>query len=208
MLSVLIADGHFIDRYGLKEMLREEFCDLTFGETATASEALVAVAKQYWALIVLDIGTSPESGFQVLAGILRQRPESRVVVLGTHSEPRYTARALHLGAFAYVTKVACRAEIIAAFRTVLAGRKYVSPSVTQRPDFRPEGGDDVSPAILSARERTVLLALVAGKRVNEIAIKLNLNEKTVTTYRRRILDKLQLHSTVDLIRYALDHQLS
>jgi DNA-binding NarL/FixJ family response regulator len=208
MLSVLVVDDHFVARHGLKQALREEFRDIAFGEAATAAEALIEIAKQRWAVIILDISIPATSGFQVLEEIRKKSSTARVLVLSVHSEPQYAARAFRLGALAYVTKDAGRAEILAAFRSVLAGRKYVSASLARRLKAQSEAAYDVGPEVLSSRERTVLLALAAGKRVTEIAKELNLDARTVTTYRRRILNKLHLHTVADIVRYVMDHQIS
>jgi DNA-binding NarL/FixJ family response regulator len=208
MLSVLVVDDHFVARHGLKQALREEFRDIAFGEAATAAEALIEIAKQRWAVIILDISIPATSGFQVLEEIRKKSSTAKVLVLSVHSEPQYAARAFRLGALAYVTKDAGRAEILAAFRSVLAGRKYVSASLARRLKAQSEAAYDVGPEVLSSRERTVLLALAAGKRVTEIAKELNLDARTVTTYRRRILNKLHLHTVADIVRYVMDHQIS
>ena len=205
MLSVLIIGNHPVTRYGLKQILKEEFRDVAFGEARTGDEALLKAAKQAWTLIVLDI--DGQNAFLVLEEIRRKRPEARVLVLSARSEPQYAAHVLRLGALGYVTKDAGRTEFLAAFNRVLAGKKYVRASLAQQLSAYVDDSD-VGPEVLSAREHTVLLALATGKRIHEIALELDLNEQTVSTYRRRILDKLHLHSVADLVRYVIDRQIS
>src|SRR5664279_2825046 len=132
MLSVLLVGNHPMTRYGLQQILNEECRDITFGEARMGHEALFEAAKQAWTLIVLDIHGG--SGFLVLEEIRRQRPTAKVLVLSVHSEPQYAARALRLGAFAYLTKDAGRTEFLAAFNRVLAGQKYLSPSLARSLD--------------------------------------------------------------------------
>lgn len=140
--------------------------------------------------------------------IRRHRPASKVLILTMHREHQYAVRAFTLGALAYVTKDAGRADLLAAFRSVLRGSQYLSPSVSGSLPGGLPLGQDMDPSVLSARERTVLLALAAGQRIHEIAAALNVHEKTVSTYRRRILDKLHLNSTADLVHYVIDRKLS
>jgi two-component system, NarL family, invasion response regulator UvrY len=206
MFSVLIVGNHPITCSGLKHILNEEFRDVVVGEARTGDEALSKAAKLAWTLIVLDMDS--ESASPVLGEIRRKRSEARVLVLSMRSEPQYAARALRLGALGYVTKDAGRNEFLAAFNRVRAGKKYVGASLAPKLDAYLIDDSDVGPEVLSSRERAVLLALATGKRIHEIARELDLDENTVSTYRRRILDKLHLHSLADLVRYVSDRHIS
>ena len=208
MPSALIIDDHVVVRHGLKQMLREEFRGITFGDAANAVEARLALAKRPWDLVVLDIGMPGQDGFEVLREIRRDHPQMRVLVLSVHLERQYAAQALELGATGYVSKDASRSELLKAFRAVFAGKRYLSRSISGEPIPKAASSEDSPHKALSAREVVVMRALAMGKRSGEIAAQLNLNIKTVSTYKRRILNKLQLNSTADLVRYFIDHNLS
>jgi DNA-binding NarL/FixJ family response regulator len=204
MTSVLIVDDHLLVRQGLKLMLSQEFRDLVFGEAKNNDEAALRLAKRSWDLVILDIALPGKDGFYALQEIRRRHPSMRVLVLSMHADPQYAMRARQMGASGYVSKNAGRAELLRAFKSVLAGQKYFenlpSPGTTVK--TAPER------AGLSTREHAVMLALAAGKSPGEIAAELNLSVKTISTYKCRILDKLALHSTAGLVRYVIDHRLS
>jgi DNA-binding NarL/FixJ family response regulator len=211
MTSILIVDDHPVVRRGLRQTLREEFRDTVFGEAGDAKKALLAVTKQPWDIVILDITMPDRDGFEVLDEIRRQRPEIKVLVLGAHSEPRYAARARQLGACGYISMDASLSELVKAVWKALAGKEYCSRAssdqVTSRPTSLQRAGKPLH-ATLSDREHEVLLAVAAGKGVGEIAAELSLSVKTVSTYKRRVLNKLQLNSTADLVRYFVTHKLS
>ena len=202
-IKVLIVDDHLLVRNGLKQVLKEEYRGVVFGEAQSAGEALAHIEKSPWDLVVLDIVLPDKDGFYVLHEALIRRPESRILVLSIHADPLYAARARQLGASGYVCKDAGRADLVKAFKRVLAGKTHFDGSLP------PDSATTTTPhASLSAREYKVLLAFAAGRRTGEIAAELSLNVKTISTYRRRLLDKLHLKSTADLVHYVIDHRLS
>jgi two-component system, NarL family, invasion response regulator UvrY len=210
MVSILIVDDHALVRRGLRQALTEEFRGATFGQAKSAEEALRAVARRHWDLVCLDIGMPDRDGFEILQEVRRQRPDSKVLVLSVHSERRYAARAIQLGATGYVSKGASLPELHRAVRKVLAGEQYLCAAVSRKhdgsaSDHETEG--DNPPKPLSARERQILVAVAAGKSMSGIAAELDLDIRTVSTYKRRLLDKLHLGSTASLVRYAIDHGL-
>ena len=204
MPSVLIVDDHLLVRQGLKQTLSHEYRSLVFGEAKSSDEAAVRLARQPWDLVILDIAIHGQDGFYVLQDIRRCHPSTRVLVLSMHADPQYAARAQQLGASGYVCKDADRADLLRAFQTVLAGKKYFAnlPSPGTAAETLP------GHAGLSTREYAVMLALVAGKRPGEIAAELHLSVKTISTYKSRLFNKLGLHSTADLVRYVIGHKLS
>jgi DNA-binding NarL/FixJ family response regulator len=204
MTSVLIVDDHLLVRQGLKLMLSQEFRDLVFGEAKNNDEAALRLAKRSWDLVILDIALPGKDGFHVLQEIRRRHPSMRVLVLSMHADPQYAVRAQQLGASGYVSKNAGRAELLRAFKAVLAGKEYFEALPSAGTSAETVSGH----AALSARENSVMLAFAAGKRPGEIAADLNLSAKTISTYKRRVLDKLELHSTAELVRYVIDHGLS
>lgn len=204
MPSVLIVDDHVLARQGLKQLLSQEYRGLVFGEAKNSNEAAVRLARQHWDIVVLEIAIPGKDGFYVLQEIRRRHPSTPVLVLSMHADSQYAVRCRQLGASGYVCKNAGRVDLLKAFKAVLAGKKYFK-------DLPPPGtAVETAPGHvgLSAREYAVMLAFAAGKRPGEIAADLNLSAKTISTYKRRVLDKLELHSTAELVRYVIDHGLS
>ncbi|HUP04316.1 MAG TPA: response regulator transcription factor [Bryobacteraceae bacterium] len=206
MPSALIVDDHMVVRRGLRHTLAGELRGMVFGEARNGDEALRAVAQRAWDIVILDIGVPGRDGFTILQEVLRHRPDGKVLMLSVHAEAAYAARAMRLGARGYISKSASLAQLVKAVRTVLGGEKYFSKLAAAVSRRNGDGGAADKP--LSVRERQVLLAMGAGKSVGEIAGELGLNIRTVSTYKRRTLNKLQLDSTASLIRYIIDHDLS
>src|ERR1035437_5743 len=204
-LSILIVDDHLLIRLGLKQVLSHQFRDVVFGEAETVDEALARIKAQPWRLVILDVCLSDDDdGFSVLREVCALRPQAAVLVLGMHPDSQYAARSLHLGASGYISKKSGRSDLLKAIRNVLDGKKHFSESV------RREAHSQRSAALhagLSAQEYKVLLALAAGKRTGEVAADLNVSAKTVSTYKRRILNKLCIKSTAGLVRYVIEHKL-
>jgi DNA-binding NarL/FixJ family response regulator len=204
-VSVLIVDDHLLLRQGLKQVLSHEFRDLAFGEARTSEEALAQIEAQPWRLVILDIGLPGNDGFFVLREIRTRRSEAAVLMLSMHEDSLYAARSLQLGAAGYVSKSSGRSTLLKAVKSVLDGQKYFSESIRRGID---NPRSIALQANLSAQECKVLLAVAAGGRTGEVAADLNLSAKTVSTYKRRVLNKLGLTSTSDLVRYVIDHKLA
>jgi DNA-binding NarL/FixJ family response regulator len=207
-LKILLVDDHAIVRVGLKQMLVDAFQQLEVTEVGTGQEALTKVQQTAWDLVVLDINLPDTNGLDVLKKLKTLRAALPVVVLSFHPEEQYAVRALKSGASAYVTKDTAPQELDTAIKTVLAGRQYVTPSLAQRLEAMPvQSAGKPLHTLLSDRELQVLSMIGSGKSVTEIATALELSVKTVSTYRMRLLSKLQLKTTSALIRYALTHHL-
>jgi DNA-binding NarL/FixJ family response regulator len=203
-LRILIADDHAILREGLKQILREEFPQATFGEASTASATIELLHKGPWQLLILDISMPGRSGLDVLKETKGAQPDLPVLVLSAHAEEHYAVRALRSGAAGYMTKNYPAEELIDAVQRLLAGRKYVTPSVGEALARRLEGPDAALPhETLSNREFQILKLIATGRTLKEIAHELSLSESTVGTYHTRLLAKMNLRSDVDLTRYAL-----
>lgn len=199
----LVADDHAVVRRGLREMLHEEFHDAVFAEAATAQEALDRAWKEAWDLIVLDISMPGRSGLDVLRDLRTASPGAAVLVQSMHAEDQFALRVLKAGAAGYITKDSMPEELLRAVKTVLQGRRYVSASLAEKlAAFM--AADAARPAHerLSDREFQVLRMLATGKAVKDIGADLSLSVKTVSTYRARILEKLGLHTNLDLAHYA------
>ncbi len=207
-MKVLIADDHAVVREGLKQIILDTFGDGTIRQAGTGQAALEAVREQPWDLVILDLNMPDKDGLEVMKDALGLRPSLPVIVLSFHPEDQYAARAFKAGARAYLSKETAPEQLVAAIKTVLAGRKYVSAALAERlvGDLRGEPGRTLHET-LSDRELQVLRLLGSGKTVSEIADRIHLSVKTVSTYRARLLEKLQLTTTAQLIRYALEHKL-
>lgn len=207
-MRFLIVDDHAVVRRGLKEILQEQFAEAEFGEAGNAVEALKNIRKEFWDIVVLDITMPGRSGLDVLKDAKDIDPKLRFIVLTMHPEDRYAVRALRAGADGYLTKETVPRELVRAIKTVLAGRKYVSASLADRLASRLNERSQVAPhEELSDREYEVMLMIVLGKRVSDISEELSLSVKTVSTYRKRILQKMAMSSNAELTRYALDRKL-
>ena len=189
-------------------MLEREAPATLFAEAATRDEALAQIGEGHWDLVVLDISLGKDSGLGLLQELKRVRPRVPVLVLSMHSEEQYARRAFRAGAAGYIMKDSPQAEIAGAVHKVLRGGKYVSPKLAEIlvADFD-DDVDRLAHERLSQREFEVLRLLGAGTTVSEIAAMLSLSDKTVSTYRTRVLEKLSLKTNAELVRYALEHSL-
>ena len=207
-MRVLICDDHPIVRKGLREILQEEGPAVTIGEAATAQDALDLARKQSWDAVMLDITMPGRSGLELLKQLREERPNVPVLVLSVHPADQYASRVLRAGASGYLTKESAPDELLTAVRHILRGGRYISPSVgeTLAADLgRP--ADELPHQGLSDREFEILRLIASGKRPSEIADELHLSVKTVSTYRARVLQKLHLRTTAQLMRYAIKHGL-
>jgi DNA-binding NarL/FixJ family response regulator len=203
MLSILIVDDHPVVRQRLRQMLIEEFQEVIIAEAGDGVEAIVQVRNQNWDVVILDIGIPGMSGLELLKELKEVRPDTRVLVLTMYPEQQYATRFLRAGAAGYTTKDRARPELVNAIRVVLSGERYVSPNLSLRMGARPERPHEA----LSDRELKVMLGLAGGKRLTDIAQEMNLSIKTVSTYKRRILDKMHMTVNAELTRYAIEHGL-
>jgi DNA-binding NarL/FixJ family response regulator len=205
---ILVADDHAVVRSGLIQILTEALSGVVCREAGNSEEAVAAVRKQDWDLVILDIGLPGKNGLETLRDLKRIRPRLPVLFLSIHPEEQYATRVLKAGGAGYLTKDSAPSRLIDAVRTALAGRRYVSPALAERlaQYLAVDTKDSVGEA-LSDRELQVLCMLGAGKTVTQIADKLGLSVKTVSTYRSRIMVKLGAESTAALIRVAVDQQL-
>jgi two-component system invasion response regulator UvrY len=205
-IRVLLVDDHPLIRQGFRRILHGAFSDLVLGEAETGEEALERFTGEPWDLVVLDLSLPGVSGLEVLRKIRGLRPDTRVIIISVHPPTHFARRALAAGAVAYIEKRAATEEMIKAVAEVLAGRTYVSPS-TPPADVTEAGAGRVPHEQLSDREYQVLCMLGVGKTVSQIAGELDLSVKTVSTYRARILEKMELGTTSELMHYVIDHGL-
>ena len=208
MIQLIIADDHPIVREGLKHIITEYSDMHLVSEVADGNEVLAQCREHDVDVLLLDI-SMPGPGFlNVLQRIGAEYPDVRVLVLSTHPEDQYAVRALKAGAAGYLTKNHTPEELADAIRHVHNGRKYVSPIVAEELVSQLNSGKELQLyKNLSDREYQILCMMGSGKQSNEIASSLSLSPKTVSTYRNRILDKLKLKTTGELIRYAVENGL-
>jgi two-component system, NarL family, invasion response regulator UvrY len=208
MIRVLIADDHPIVRGGLKELLVRHLDDVVCGEAHNGQQVLTEVRSQPWDLVILDITMPGRSGLGVLAELKVLRPKLPVLILSMHSEDQYGTRVLKAGASGYLRKESAPEELIKAVRKLLAGGRYVSPSLAETfaRDLN-ENTERPAHERLSAREFEILMMIASGKPLNQIAEELHLSATTVSSYRARILEKMKMTTTAELIRYAVQNHL-
>jgi len=208
MLRILLCDDHPILREGLKKILLQQ-SDITIVEEAgSGSELLEKSASSRYDVIILDITLPDMNGLDVLKNLQAAGTSAGVLVLSMHPEEQYATRALKAGAAGYMQKESAPAELVSAVRRIARGGKYVTASLAEKLAFNLQGAVDRAPhEVLSDREYQVLCLLASGKGIKEIAQELGLSAPTIATYRSRVMTKLELSSTVDLVRYALAHKL-
>lgn len=207
-MHVLIADDHAVVRRGLREILADALPDATFAEAANGDELLKLLANSQAGLVVLDVNMPGRSGLDVLADLKRVYPRLPVIVLSVQPEDQFALRCLRAGASAYLNKDSAPEELANVVRKVLAGGRYISPHVadTMFAGLNDSGGKPLH-ELLSDREYEVMRMIVSGIALTDIAVRLHVSVKTVSSYRARILEKMRLKNNAELIRYALKHGL-
>lgn len=207
MIRVFIADDHAVVRRGMLQILEEAPDMVAAGEASTGGEALRALRQDDYDVLVLDISMPGGGGLEVLKQLQSLRPDLPVLILSVYSEKQYATRALRAGAAGYLTKDSAPDELVTAIRQVARGGKYITASLAATLADRLDDSSRALHEALSDRELQVMRLLASGETITDIATSLSLSVKTVSTYRARILDKLALESTADIIRYALEHNL-
>jgi two-component system, NarL family, invasion response regulator UvrY len=205
MMRVLIADDHPVVRRGVRQTLMEEFVECEVIEARTASELLSLVRSGEWSIVVLDISLPDRNGLDVLKELQVDHPNLPVVILSMHPEEQFAARMMRAGASAYVNKESASEELSQAVRMALSGKKYMSRALTERLAMEAVMEDGEKSPVLSDREMQVLCLIAEGKSLTEISEVLILSVKTVSTYRSRLLEKLDAKTNADLVHYAFTH---
>ena len=208
MLKILIADDHAIVRQGLKQIVTETADMIVAGEASNGQELLNKIRENDYDVVVLDITMPGRDGIDVLKQLRSERPELPILMLSIHPEEQYALRALKAGASGYLTKESAPDELVVAIRKVSRGGKYISSSLAEKLAFELESGREQAPhETLSDREYHVMCLIASGKTVTEIAQELSLSEKTISTYRSRILEKMKMKNNAELTYYAIKNQL-
>jgi DNA-binding NarL/FixJ family response regulator len=207
-MRVLIADDHTIVRNGIRLILESGLENVVCGEASNAQQVLASVRDHQWDLLLLDITMPGRSGLDILAEVRKTRPRLPVLVLSMHAEDQYGSRVLKAGASGYMTKESAPDELIQAIQRILSGGRYVSQAMAERLVMDLGRDSDRPPQEkLSSREFEVLRMIGAGKTVGQIADDLHLSPTTVSTYRTRLLEKLGVTSTAELMNFAIRNNL-
>jgi two-component system invasion response regulator UvrY len=208
MKRILIIDDYAVVRDGVKKIFDDQPGKVVFGEAGTAVEALRLARDQDWDLAVLDIALEEQSGLDVLKDLKQIRPRLPVLILSMHSEEQYARRAFKAGASGYITKDSSRDELAKAVNKVAAGGRYVTSALAERLVFDlGRATDRPIHETLSDREFEVMCLIASGKTVTEIAARVSLSDKTISTYRARLLEKMGMKTNAELTRYAIHNKL-
>jgi len=208
MTRILVADDHQIVRAGLKNLLSEYKEFTVAGEASSGADTIKMVRESEWDILLLDISMPDMNGVDTLKQIRRSKPGLPVLILSMHPEDQYAINLLRAGANGYVCKECAPEQLIGAIRTVVSGRRYVSPSLGDQ--LAGDLSGDTQKALhteLSEREFQVFCKLAGGQAVTEIANELFLSVKTVSTYRSRILEKMGMKTNANLTYYAIKQGL-
>ena len=209
MIRVVLVDDHTIVRKGISQFLEDDFNIEVVGESGDGRSLFRILEETEVDIIILDISLPGKSGIAILKELRNQYPKIKVLVLSMHPEEQYAIRVIKAGAYGYLTKGGSPKEFINAIHKIHKGKKYISPSLAEymadhiENDYPKPGYEK-----LSDREFEVMNLLVSGQSISEIAGKMHLSVKTISTYRRRILNKLNLRNNSELIHYAIKNNLA
>ncbi|HET8748765.1 MAG TPA: response regulator transcription factor [Ramlibacter sp.] len=208
-IRIVIADDHAIVREGLKRIVGDAADLKVEGEAADGTEVMKAVRELEFDVLVLDLSMPGRSGMELIKLVKSEKPKLRILVLSMHQETQYAVRAIKSGASGYLTKESAPAQLEQAIRKIAGGGAYISAEVAEQLALGAmPGGDTLPHESLSDREFEVFRLLVAGEAVSDIAAKLNLSVKTVSTHKANLMQKLGLSNQTELVRYALKHGLT
>jgi DNA-binding NarL/FixJ family response regulator len=207
-VKILIVDDHAVVRQGLRLILATAFKKAVFGEAADPSELLEQLKKQEWDAVIMDLTLPGASGLDLLKQVRHDHPNTPVLILSMHPEDQYAVRTLKAGASGYLTKESAPDELVNAMNRILRGGRYINASVAEKLLMSVGTDGDRPPhELLSDREYQVLCLIASGKEVGQIAEELALSVKTISTYRARILEKMNMKTNAELTHYAIQNKL-
>ena len=208
MIKILVADDHAVVRNGLKQIVSDTPDMIVAAEASNGQEVLNKALEDDYDMVLLDITMPDRSGLDILKEIESQKPELPVLILSMHPEEQYAVRALKAGAAGYLTKESAPEELIKAMRMVSGGGKYVTESLAEKlASVLENSTEEPLHQSLSDREYQILCMIASGKHVKQIANELFLSTKTISTYRSRILRKMNMNNNIELTRYAIQNLL-
>jgi DNA-binding NarL/FixJ family response regulator len=208
MLRILLADDHAVVRQGVKQILAGAFTQASFNEAQNARELLQLVNAEHWDIVVLDLAMPGGNGLESLKQIKHDHPQLPVLILSMFPEDQYAVRTIIAGAAGYLNKESAPEELVVAIRKILQGGKYISAEVADELVVHARQDDDQPiHKHLSDREYQVLCMIASGKEVKEISAELSLSSKTISTYRTRLLEKMNMQTNAELTHYAIENNL-
>ncbi len=209
MIRVLIADDHTIMREGLKQLLLASGDLDVVGEAKDGHEVLRQVRALEFDVLLLDMSMPGKSGMELIKQVKAEKPRLRILILSMHQEHQYAVRAIKAGASGYLTKESASTQLVSAIRKVASGGAFISAEVAEQLALgaMPQRDDGPPHATLTDREYQIFQLLVSGKTVMDIARRLNLSDKTVSTHKARLMEKLNVGNQTELIHYAIKHRL-
>jgi DNA-binding NarL/FixJ family response regulator len=208
MIRIVIADDHTIVREGLKQLLGAAGDIQVVAEAGDGHQAIEHVRGLEFDVLLLDMSMPGKSGIELIRQVHAEKPRLRVLVLSMHEEHQYAVRAIRAGAAGYLTKESASSQLVAAIRKVAAGGAFISAEVAQQLALSAmPGAQNLPHEALSDREFQVFRMIAEGKAVSDIAERLSLSVKTVSTHKANVLNKMGMATTVDLVRYAITHHL-
>jgi DNA-binding NarL/FixJ family response regulator len=209
MIRIVVAEDHEIVRDGLKQILARTDDMVVDGEAGNGQELMQLLRAREWDLLLMDMSMPGRSGIELIKQIKREKPKLPILVLSMHQEQEYAVRAVRAGASGYLNKDSASELLVSAIRKIAHGGVFVSPAVADLLVAGFARGADVAAPhkLLSDREYQVFRMMVHGKSVTEIAHELALSVKTVSTHKTRVMEKMQLDSLAELVRYAIEHRL-
>lgn len=208
MIKILLADDHAVVRQGIKQIISGAYPQATFGEAQNVHEARDLVGKDQWDILVLDLAMPDGNGLEMLKQIKKDYPQIQVLILSMYPEDQYALRTIRAGASGYLNKDSAPEELVLAIQKVLSGGEYISASVADElVHYARQEGDLPLHKLLSDREYQVLCLIASGKEIREISKELSLSAKTVSTYRARLLIKMNMKTNAELTHYAIQNGL-
>lgn len=208
MIRIVIADDHEIVRAGLKQIISDDEDMEVLGESNNGENLIELVKKNDYDVVLLDLKMQGISGIDVIKHIKVIKPDLPIIVLSMHAEDQYAVRTIKAGASGYITKETAAESLITAVRRVVAGGKYISQTLAETlADSIAGGGTELPHEKLTDREFQVMSMIASGKTVSEIGSELFLSVKTISTYRQRILEKMNMKNNSELTHYAIKNNL-
>lgn len=207
--KILIADDHSAIRNGVKQILTDELNSVEFGEAANGAEVLKKMNEKKWDILILDVDMPGRNGLEILYQLKENKSNVPVLIFSMHPEEQLAVRALKAGASGYLSKNALNDELIQAVQKILSGKKYITPVVADLLVSQIENPLNKAPhELLSDRELHTFLLIAKGKSISEIADELSLSTQSISTFRHRILEKMQMKTTAELVTYAIQNKLA
>ena len=209
IIKVLVVDDHALIRKGLKQILDDTSDMRITGEAETGMQAIKMVRETSYDMVLLDITLPDKHGVEVLKQIKAECPNLPVLILSMHPDDQYAMRAIRAGASGYMNKQSAPSQLVTAIRKVASGKKYISGELAEQlaNDLTKDSQQEISHQVLSNREYQTLCLMAAGKSLSEMADIMSLSAKTVSVYRARMLEKMNLKNNAEAVRYALSHNL-